>query len=46
MMKERESEALLGLAFSLFHHLSDDDDVYYYICWRLKLAGETENIYF
>ena len=29
-------------------HLStifgDDDDVYYYICWRLKLEGETENM--
>ena len=24
--------------------LDDDDDVYYYICWRLKLEGETENI--
>ena len=23
---------------------SDDDDVYYYICWRLKLEGETENM--
>ena len=23
---------------------SDDDDVYYNICWRLKLEGETENI--
>ena len=22
----------------------DDDDVYYYICWRLKLEGETENV--
>ena len=22
----------------------DDDDVYYYIRWRLKLGGETENI--
>ena len=21
-----------------------DDDVYYYICWRLKLEGETENM--
>ena len=21
-----------------------DDDVYYYICWRLKLEGETGNI--
>ena len=20
----------------------DGDDVYYYICWRLKLEGETE----
>ena len=20
------------------------DDVYYYICWRLKLKGETENM--
>ena len=20
------------------------DDVYYYICWRLKLEGETENM--
>ena len=25
-------------------HDDDDDDVYYYICWRLKLAGETENM--
>ena len=24
--------------------LRDDDDVYYYICWRLKLEGETENM--
>ena len=23
---------------------NDDDDVYYYICWRLKLEGETENM--
>ena len=23
---------------------SDDDDVYYYIRWRLKLEGETENM--
>ena len=22
----------------------DDDDVYYYIRWRLKLEGETENM--
>ena len=22
----------------------DDDDVYYYNCWRLKLEGETENM--
>ena len=22
----------------------NDDDVYYYICWRLKLEGETENM--
>ena len=22
----------------------DDDDVYYNICWRLKLEGETENM--
>ena len=21
-----------------------DDDVYYYMCWRLKLEGETENM--
>ena len=30
---------------SLWQHSSlfDDDDVYYYICWRLKLEGETEN---
>ena len=21
-----------------------DDDVYYYVCWRLKLGGETENM--
>ena len=24
--------------------LVDDDDVYYYIRWRLKLEGETENM--
>ena len=24
--------------------LRGDDDVYYYICWRLKLEGETENM--
>ena len=24
--------------------ISDDDDVYYYIRWRLKLEGETENM--
>ena len=24
--------------------LSNDDDVYYYIRWRLKLEGETENM--
>ena len=24
--------------------LFDDDDVYYYIRWRLKLEGETENM--
>ena len=23
---------------------SDDDDVYYYMRWRLKLEGETENM--
>ena len=23
---------------------ADDDDVYYYIRWRLKLEGETENM--
>ena len=23
---------------------SDDDDVYHYICWRLKLEGETGNM--
>ena len=23
---------------------NDDDDVYYYNCWRLKLEGETESI--
>ena len=23
---------------------NDDDDVYYYIRWRLKLEGETENM--
>ena len=23
---------------------SSDDDVYYYIRWRIKLEGETENI--
>ena len=31
---------------SLWQHSSlfDDDDVYYHICWRLKLEGETENM--
>ena len=24
--------------------VTDDDDVYYYIRWRLKLEGETENM--
>ena len=24
--------------------LEEDDDVYYYICWKLKLEGETENM--
>ena len=24
--------------------MNDDDDVYYYIRWRLKLEGETENM--
>ena len=24
--------------------MADDDDVYYYIRWRLKLEGETENM--
>ena len=24
--------------------IDDDDDVYYYIRWRLKLEGETENM--
>ena len=24
-------------------HIDDDDDVHYYIRWRLKLEGETEN---
>ena len=24
--------------------MRSDDDVYYNICWRLKLEGETENI--
>ena len=24
--------------------LTEDDDVYYYIRWRLKLEGETENM--
>ena len=26
------------------HEIHDDDDVYYYIRWRLKLEGETENM--
>ena len=24
--------------------IHDDDDIYYYTCWRLKLEGETENM--
>ena len=26
------------------HPFSADDDVYYYICWRRKFEGETENM--
>ena len=31
------------IAFIRANHW-DDDDVYYYIRWRLKLEGETENM--
>ena len=30
--------------FMMATEFQDDDDVYYYICERLKLEGETENM--
>ena len=33
-----------GLPLPRVAFAADDDDVYYYIRWRLKLEGETENM--
>ena len=30
--------------FKIAYEDRGDDDVYYYICWRLKLEGETEKM--
>ena len=42
--RERKLIFIQKITVARVERETNADDVYYYICWRLKLEGETENM--